>query len=147
MDFVEPIKFSGEVSIVKYDENGNITQTVCVKNLVVDAGKTLIAKLVSGQTATAVTHMGVGTSSTAAAASQTTLVAEAGRVALTTKSSSSNVMSFIGIFPAGTGTGTLQEAGLFNAASAGDMMCRSVFTSITKGANDTISITWTITVG
>lgn len=147
MDFIEPIKFSGQVEIKKYDQNGNLTDNIQVKNLVVDAGKTLIAKLVSGNPGTAVTHMALGTSSTAAADAQTTLVVEAGRVTLTTKSSSANVMSFIGIFPAGTATGTLQEAGLFNAGSAGDMMCRTVFASVTKGVNDTISITWTITVG
>lgn len=147
MNFNEPIKFIGEVSIKKYDENGILTQDVHVKNLVVDAGKTLIAKLITGQSATSVSHMALGTSNTAAAAAQTTLVAEAGRVALTTKTSSSNVMSFVAIFPAGTATGTLQEGGLFNAASGGDMMCRSTFTSVTKGVNDTVSITWTITVG
>lgn len=147
MNFDDPIKFSGSVDIVKYDDNGTITEKIHVKNLVVDAGKALIAKLVSGNTATAVTHMAVGTSSTAAAASQTTLVTEVGRVALTTKTASANVMSFIGIFPAGTATGSLQEAALFNAASSGDMMCRSTFSSISKGANDTVSITWTITIG
>lgn len=147
MDFIEPIKFSGQVNIVRLDQHGNVLEEVNVKNLVVDAGKALIAKLVTGTAATAVTHMALGTSSTAAAAGQTTLVAEAGRVSMTTKTASANVMSFIGIFPAGTGTGTLQEAGLFNASSAGDMMCRTVFSSITKGVNDSISITWTITVG
>lgn len=147
MNFIDPIKFSGLVDIVKYDEAGNVIERVHVKNLVVDSGKALIAKLVSGNVATAVTHMAVGTSSTAASANQTTLVAEVGRVTLTTKSASANVMSFIGIFPAGTGTGSLQEAALFNAASAGDMMCRSTFSPISKGANDTVSITWTITIG
>ena len=149
MNFVEPIKFSGELDIVKYDEHGNITEKLHVKNLVVDSGKTLIANLIAATPATtAITHMAVGTSNTAAASSQTALVAEVGRSAMTSSTVSGNVISFIAIYPAGTATGTLQEAGLFNAATAGTMMCRSVFSSaITKGANDAVSVTWTITVG
>lgn len=147
MSFNDSLKFSGMVDIVKHDEFGNVVEEIHVKNLVVDAGKALIAKLVSGNGGTAVTHMAVGTSNTTAAAAQTTLVAEVGRSALSTNSASGNVMSFISIFPAGAATGSLQEAGLFNAATAGDMMCRSTFSPITKGANDSISITWTITIG
>jgi hypothetical protein len=38
------------------------------------------------------------------------------------------------------------EAAIFNAASAGTMLCRTTFAVVNKGANDGMSITWTITV-
>jgi len=47
---------------------------------------------------------------------------------------------------AGYGTGAVSEAGIFNASSAGDMLARTVFSTINKAAADTLGITWTITV-
>jgi hypothetical protein len=49
-------------------------------------------------------------------------------------------------FGAGVGTGALTEAGIFNASSAGTLLCRTVFSVINKAANDTMSITWTVTL-
>lgn len=45
---------------------------------------------------------------------------------------------------AGTATFSLTEAGIFNAASAGTMLCRTVFPVINKGVNDTMTVTWTV---
>jgi hypothetical protein len=53
---------------------------------------------------------------------------------------------YVASFPAGTGTGAIVEAGLFNASSGGDMLCRTTFAVVNKGANDSITITWTVTV-
>ena len=46
----------------------------------------------------------------------------------------------------GPGTGAITEAGLFDAASGGDMLARTVFSVVNKGASDSITITWTITI-
>lgn len=142
----DSLNLSGNLHIIKYDVNMNIVEERHVKNLVVTAGKNLIATLVTGASSTTVGYMAVGTGSTAPAAADTTLGTEVARVALTTKNAANNVMSFVGIFNPGVGTGTLQEGGLFTAASAGTMLCRSTFSSITKGVSDTVSITWTVTI-
>jgi hypothetical protein len=55
-------------------------------------------------------------------------------------------VAYVATFPAGTGTGAVTEAGLFNASSAGTLLCRTVFSVINKGAADTLGITWTVTV-
>jgi hypothetical protein len=94
----------------------------------------------------AMTHMAVGTTSTAPAAGDTALGAEVGRVALASATSSSNVVTYTATFPAGTGTGALVEAGIFNASSSGTMLCRTTFSVVNKGAADAMSITWTVTV-
>jgi hypothetical protein len=57
-----------------------------------------------------------------------------------------NAIEYVASFPAGTGTGAVTEAGVFNAASAGTMLCRTVFSVVNKGAADAMSVTWTITV-
>jgi len=49
-------------------------------------------------------------------------------------------------FGAGVGTGAVTEAGIFNASSAGTMLCRTTFSVINKAAADTLGITWTVTV-
>jgi len=92
------------------------------------------------------THMAVGTSSTAPTAGDTALGGEVGRVALASSTSASNVVTYTATFPAGTGTGALVEAGIFNAGASGTMLCRTTFSVVNKGAADAMSITWTITV-
>jgi len=90
--------------------------------------------------------MAIGSGTTAAAAAQTTLVTELGRVALGSGTATGTKVTYVANFPAGTGTGAVTEAGVFNAVSAGTMLCRTVFAVVNKGADDAMSITWEITV-
>ena len=93
------------------------------------------------------THMAVGTGSTAAAAGNTALETQLGsRVALTSTTVTSNSTAYVATFGAGVGTGALTEAGIFNASTSGTMLCRTLFAVINKGAADTMTITWTITI-
>ena len=89
--------------------------------------------------------MATGTGTTAASAGQTALVSEAGRVALASTGISGAVVTYTATFPAGTATGALTEAAVLNASSGGTMLCRTVFSAVNKGANDAMTITWTIT--
>lgn len=87
------------------------------------------------------THMAVGTGTPGA----TTLGSELDRNALTSKSRSGAIVTMVGDWAAGDGTGTLTEAGVFDAASAGNMWMSASFAAITKAAGDTLTITWTLT--
>jgi hypothetical protein len=142
----DSIKVTGELKITVTNPNGNVTQETIIPNLVVTAGKNLIASRLKDTTDAAISHMAIGTGSTAAAAGNTTLGTEAGRVALTSTTVTANAVAYVATFGAGTGTGAITEAGLFNASSSGDMLCRTVFSVINKGAADTLGITWTVTV-
>lgn len=146
--FNDAIKMTGNLKLVLTDENGNIKQEEEVKNLVVTVGKNFIASRMKDATATAMTHMEVGTGTTAAAVGDTTLqtAVASSRVTLTSTTVTTNSVAYVATFPAGTGTGALTEAGIFNAASAGTLLCRTVFSVINKGAADTLGITWTVTV-
>lgn len=142
----DSIKLTGELRITVTNPKGNVKHEVVVPNLVVTAGKNLIASRLKDTTDAAMSHMAIGTGSTSAAAGDTTLGTEAGRVALTSTTVTANAVAYVATFGAGTGTGAITEAGLFNASSSGDMLCRTVFSVINKGAADTLGITWTVTV-
>jgi len=146
----ENLKLSGQLNIVLKDKAGNIKDQREVKNLVVNAGLAYIASRMKDTTKGAMSHMALGSGTTAAAASQTDLVGLLGsREALdsTTISGSNNEkVVYVASFEAGDATGAVTEAGIFNASSSGDMLCRTVFSVVNKAADDTMSVTWTITL-
>lgn len=146
----ENIKANGVLTLVLTDENGNV-KTQDEHNLVVNTGLAYIASRMKDATAGVMSHMAVGSGTTAAAASDSSLGTQLGRVALdsttiVTTSVTGDAVQYVATFPAGTGTGAVTEAGVFNAASAGTMLCRTVFPVINKGALDTLTITWKVTV-
>jgi len=139
-------KAKGRLNIVVKDADGNVKDSREVDNLVVNTGLAYIASRMKDTTDTAMTHMAVGTGTTAAAAGDTALGSESHREALDSTTVTSNAIAYVSSFEPGEGTGALTEAGIFNAASAGTMLCRTVFDVVNKSANDTMSITWTITI-
>ena len=149
----ETLKATGKLTIVLYDENGVVKETRECDNLVVTVGKAYVTSRMIGASATVMGYMEVGTSTTAASAGQTALVAavSASRTALTsstqaTSSTANDSVTYVATFAAGTGTGALTEAGIFNDSSAGTLLCRTVFSVVTKGASDAMTITWTVTL-
>ena len=146
----ENLKLSGQLNIVLKDKAGNIKETREEKNLVVNTGLAYIASRMKDTTKGAMSHMALGSGTTAAAATQTDLVTILGsREALdsTTISGTNNEkIVYVSSFEAGDATGAVTEAGIFNAATSGDMLCRTVFSVVNKAADDTMSVTWTITL-
>jgi hypothetical protein len=138
---------TGRLNVVLRDADGNIKQDIQVDNLVVNTGLAYIASRMKDATATAMTHMAVGSGSTAAAAGDTALGTQiSSRVALTSTTVTSNAVAYVAAFGAGVSTGAITEAGIFNASTSGTMLCRTVFSVVNKGASDTLQITWTITI-
>jgi len=117
-----------------------------IDNLVVTAGKNLVASRLVGTSSGVMSHMAIGSGGTAAAANDTTLGSELGRVSLTSGTASAAVVTYVATFAAGTGTGAVTEAALLNASSSGTMLARTVFSVVNKGANDSMTVTWTVTV-
>ena len=143
----DAMKAKGRLNIVLKDADGNIKDTREVDNLVVNTGLAYIASRMKDATATAMTHMGLGSGSTAAAAGDTDLGSLLGsREALDSTTVTSNAIEYVASFEAGDATGAVTEAGIFNASTGGTMLCRTVFSVVNKGANDTMTVTWTITI-
>ena len=141
----DTLTFSGSLLIQLRGPDGALKDERRVKNLMTTVGKGLAASRLGSSAAASVGWMGVGTGATAAAVGDTTLQAESARVALSVNTNASNVDTFTANFPAGTATGALTEAGLFNAAAAGSLSNRAVFAAVNKGAADSVSIVWTVT--
>lgn len=114
--------------------------------MVVTDGKEFVASRMKDTTKAAMSHMAIGTGSTAAAAGNSALGSEANRQSLTSTSVSGAVVTYVATFGPGNGTGAITEAGLFNASSSGDMLCRTVFAVVNKGSSDSMTITWSVTV-
>ena len=139
----------GRVLVELYGPDGELKESRETENLVVDAGEAHIADQLSASPAgSAMSHMAIGTGGTAPVAGNTALGAEIDRNALTSRTDAANVVTYVGNWAAGDGTNaSIQEAGIFNAASTGTMLARATFTAINKGASDTLAITWTVTIG
>ena len=142
----ELLKLKGRVAMVLRDKDGNVKDEQEIRNLVVDSGLDFIASRMKDTTDAAMSHMAIGSGTAAAAAGDTALGTELGRVALTSTTVTNNEVAYVATFGAGTGTGAVTEAGLLNASSNGDMLCRTVFSVVNKAADDSLQITWTITV-
>lgn len=147
----ENVKVTGQLNIQLMDLNGHIKQDLLIPNLVVTSGKNFIAARMKDTGSPAqMSHMAVGTGTTAATTADTLLGAEIARVALATAGGTvaTNVVTHIATFNPGTGTGAITEAGIFNSGTANTvtMLCRTVFAVVNKGADDTMSITWTVTI-
>ena len=146
MNTNDKVAATGALKIVVRSADGTVKQEHEVKNLVVNAGLAYIASRMKDTTLAAMSHMAIGSGSTAAAGGNTGLGTELGRVALTSTTVTDNAVSYVATFGAGVGTGAVTEAGLFNDGTAGTMLCRTVFGVVNKEVGDTMSITWVVTI-
>jgi len=148
MKLIENLKGAkGVLNIVLRDETGAVKEDVTVENLVVDTGLAYIASRMKDTTQTAMSHMAVGSGTTNPAAGDTQLESQLGsRVSLTSTTVTDNAVEYVATFGAGVGTGAVTEAGIFNASTSGTMLCRTEFAVINKGASDSMTITWTVTI-
>ena len=146
MKIQSDMEMKGRLTISLNDE---VVQEV--DNLVVTDGKEFVAKRMSGTTSGVMSHMAIGSGTTAAAASQAALVSEEARVNLasttvgTAGTAAGNTITYVASFPAGTGTAAITEAAILNASSGGIMLCRTVFAVVNKSSSDSMTITWVVT--
>ena len=146
MNREDGFKATGKLTIEIKDKDGKVKDSRDLTNLVVDDGLDFIASRMKDATATAMSHMAIGTGTTAAAAADSALGSEAARNALTSTTVTSNAVAYVASFAAGEGTGAITEAGILNAGSSGTLLCRTVFSVVNKGASDSMTITWTVTI-
>jgi len=131
--------------LVLKDEHGNIKDERFVHNTITTAGKAGIAdQIIASPSLAKMGWMAIGTGTPAA----TLLGTEVARVAFTSKTRSGAVVTVVGDYAAGTGTGAITEAGTFDVVTANtvNMWMSASFSVINKGALDTLSISWTLTI-
>lgn len=116
--FKDSVKLTGRLLIQKYNDKNEKVYETEVPNLVVTSGKEFIASRIVGGTYDAMGYMAIGDDTQIGALSQTTLINELSRVAVTSATASGSNVTFTATFPAGSGTGSIVEAGVFNKGSS-----------------------------
>lgn len=142
----DKVKVIGSIDFKLLDADGNIVDRVKKDNLIVTNGLVLLLNRLGGS-GNALTHLGIGSGTTAPTLANTDLETTTIRRVFDTPGGtvSGTSITFYCLFPAGVGTGTVSEAGLFNALAAGTMFSRIVFTPMTKSAALSLAASWTIT--
>ena len=150
-DIVVP---TGQVVFTFHNVKTGKVRHYYVKNMFVTAGKNSIADALRGTTANnkgIITYCALGTSAVAPALGNTHLGAEIARKLVSVRSIANNVATFQTFFTTSEGIGSLREAGLFgDDASAtpdtGTLFCHTAINR-TKSSNDTLTISWAVTIG
>lgn len=146
---IEKVKIKGLATFVLKDKDGNVKTIRKVYNLITDAGFDFVCDVMgdTGSPPGVMDFIAIGTGTTAEASTDTQLETHLVRKP-TVYAHTAGEQSFESkaTFTAGQGTGNITESGLFNDSTEGSMLCRKTFTSIPKGAQDTLEVTWNVTL-
>ena len=154
----ENLKATGKVTFKLFDKDGKLKQEKTINNLVVDSGLNYIAARMKNTLVDGVpqplqmSHMALGNdNSNPSDGTLTDLVGDLSpREPLDTAGGTvtNSVVTYSATFPGGgTGiNGAIVEAGIFNALTGGTMLCRTTFDVINKSADDSLGVTWEVTI-
>lgn len=146
----DSIGLTGRVIFELRDKNGKLKQRDVIRNGITTVGYDLVAQLLAGAGGNKLSHIGIGDDNTAFALGQTDLIGTSYRVAgvyaFTPGTLVFELEASWGVDEPIAGTFTVKEAGLFNAAAAGDMLSRLVRADLNKLANDLLTVRYEITM-
>lgn len=145
----------GRVNYKMFDAFGNkIWEHNTPENTITELHDAMVADHMAGGSDTLITHAHCGTGS-GQTSSDTNLdvYMDEARTEIDSKTQGTgaddNEVVVVATFGAGVCTGDIEEVGLFSSSSqaTADMKCYDDTISKSKGADDTLEITWTITYG
>jgi len=144
---LDSVRISGHVSVAVRHEDGT-TSVVEQPNMIVTTGLERLAALFAQDSTAFASHIAIGTGTTAVTAGDTALETEVDRNALGSDTASGAVATFKAFFSKSEANGsTISEVGLFDQASTGTLIARSVLAStVAKDATKSLTITWTFTL-
>lgn len=116
--FKDSVILTGRLLIQKFNDNKELVYSTEVPNLVVTSGKEFIASRIVSGSLDAMGYMAIGDDASTGALAQTTLINELARVSTSSAIAAGTNVTFTATFPAGTGTGSIVEAGIFNQDSS-----------------------------
>lgn len=141
-------KISTLVTVTLGDKRtGKVKKQTEGPNIITDVGLNMLASYIKNDGVFGFpSYLAVGNDSTSPAAGQTALQGtELSRLAFDTESRTDNLITYKSRFD-GSWSGTIEEAGLFNASSGGDMLARFLTGTFDKDTNDYLDITWKLTI-
>jgi len=147
--FGDMIGMSGIMVAELFGPDGKLKERKEVHNTVTTLAHAMVADQFDDTPAIAVPDwMEVGTGSGQGAGDSILDSYIAGsRTANDSATTTAGAVAYICTFGAGTGTGAITEAGLFNVVTQNttDLIVYASFSVVNKGADDSLVITWTIT--
>jgi hypothetical protein len=152
MQAVETIRLRGSLRIALLDPNNEVVRLIDIPNTVVNNGRAFVLKQlnsVNHDTTLNISHLAIGSSTTAPATSQTALGGEVTRKSITSIATAELTAnppnySMVVSFATNEGNTTLAEVALLNSVTAGTMFSRATFASFVKATSNALSITYTV---
>jgi hypothetical protein len=144
----EGIKLTGEITFIHRDKEGNVKEIDVIKNLVVNKGKEIAAKLLNGVVTNFFDYIQIGTGTTAPVPGNTALETYYSEGAATCayeadyKAKLSYTFAFSEVV-------TITESGVFDGPHGGapNMLARQTFSGKAMGVGESLEVVWTTTVG
>jgi hypothetical protein len=144
------VKLTGRYIAQLYGPDGALKKEIVGKNVVCTNGKEFLASFLYSAALAAATntckYLAIGSDSTAEAAANTALGTELSRHTGTVSYVSNQIYQVKATFATGSGTGSIYEYGLFSSSTGGTLISRDTEALITKGANDTLTVTYQLTI-
>jgi hypothetical protein len=144
----EALKLVGRAKMTLFDYRGEIKDIREFFNLITNAGFDAVCAVLGNPTQpNNFDYIAIGTGTTGALVTDTALEKENARgLGTYAHTGGTKVFTVTQTFSAGTGTGSITESGVLNADGAGTLLCRQVFSSISKGAADSLQVQWQFTL-
>lgn len=146
----DTVKLRGAIQLILTAPDGTVIERK-EENTVVTAGRSwALRQLASGHinTSQAISHLAIGTSTTAPSTADTALASENSRktCSFDTSGLTSSTPWWRAevVFNTNEANTTLGEVGLFNSSSGGTMLARATFGTINKTTSNTLNVSYTI---
>lgn len=144
------LKVDGQYFITLYGPDGEVKDQRSGQNVVTTNGKEFLASFLYSAAAAASTFTGryiaIGTGTSSESAADTGLGTEASRSTGTVSYVSNQIFQVRATFATGSGTGNITEYGLFSTSTGGTLISRDVEPAVNKGANDTLTVVYQLTI-
>lgn len=143
----DKIKVTGYVKLLVRRPDGSVKLKREGKNILVDVGLQEMAELMAGVATNIPSHVAIGDSGADPSVGETALAGtEKDRQTVTISQLGPQTTIICNTLGAGLGSSTtIKEAGIFNAAAAGDMYARFLTGDVPLDPDERIEIEWTLT--
>jgi len=139
----------GYVTMLVFDEEGNLAETRDFRNLVVDIGQDGAMSRISevGTSVLPANYIRLGTDDTGEAATDSRLTGDIGepKSAAYTRLGIGS-WKLVATWGTGEAVTGLTESGVFFGSFTGSMLCRKTFDVVNKQSADTLEVTWGFTI-
>ena len=145
----QSITLKGRYFVKLFGPGGELKDSRAGDNVVTTVGKEFLANFMRSAALAASTntarYIAIGSDATGEAVGNTALGTELARYSAAVSYTSGGIYELVATFATGVGTGNIYEYGLLSSSAAGTLISRDTEALITKGANDSLQVTYQLT--